>query len=232
MNVTTSHSSVSQATVAIVDDHELFTQALGVRLGQEPDLRVVATTASASRVLDVVAEHHPDVLVLDVELDTMNGLDLCAEILTCPIPPVIVILTFRDDNETAARALRAGASAVVLKLGPIQDVIVAIRSALRGEAWLSPTLLRGLVSELRSGPGEVDRDGIRGLSTREIEILALMVEGKRYAEIANHLALSVNTVRTHAHNLQKKLGVNSRVAAIALGLRAGLRPEKGPDTRW
>jgi DNA-binding NarL/FixJ family response regulator len=85
--------------------------------------------------------------------------------------------------------------------------------------------MTGLVSKLRSRSGEPGRDGIRGLTTREVEVLTLMVEGERYADIAQHLGLSVNTVRTHAQNLQKKLGVHSRVAAIALGLRAGLRPD-------
>ena len=220
-----SYPSMDQATVAIVDDHEVFTQALSVRLGQEPDLRVIASTASASRVHDLVAEHRPDVLLLDIELDTASGLDVCAEILTMVNPPVIVILTCRDDSETAATALRLGASAVVLKLGPIREVIVAIRSVLRGETWVSPGLVTGLVSKLRSRSGEPARHGVGGLSTREVEVLTLMVEGKRYADIAQHLELSVNTVRTHAQNLQKKLGVHSRVAAIAHGLRAGLRPE-------
>jgi DNA-binding NarL/FixJ family response regulator len=186
---------------------------------------VIASTASASRALDLVAEHRPDVLVLDIELGAASGLDLCAEVLTGMDPPVIVILTCRNDSETAATALRMGASAVVLKLGPIGEVIVAIRSVLRGEAWVSPGLVTGLVSKLRSRSGEPGRDGIRGLTTREVEVLTLMVEGKRYADIAQHLELSVNTVRTHAQNLQKKLGVHSRVAAIALGLRAGLRPD-------
>jgi DNA-binding NarL/FixJ family response regulator len=216
---------MDQATVAIVDDHEVFAQALSVRLGQEPDLRVIASTASASRVLDLVTEHRPDVLVLDIELGSASGLDLCAELLTWVNPPIIVILTCRDDSETAATALRLGASAVVLKLGPIREVIVAIRSVLRGELWVSPGLVTGLVSKLRSRSGEPARDGIGGLTTREVEVLTLMVQGKRYADIAQHLGLSVNTVRTHAHNIQKKLGVHSRVAAIALGLRAGLRPE-------
>jgi DNA-binding NarL/FixJ family response regulator len=211
--------------VAIVDDHEVFTQALSVRLDQEPDLRVIASTGSASRALDLVAEHRPDVLVLDIELDSASGFDICAEVLTWVNPPVVVILTCRDDSETAATALGLGASAVVLKLGPIRELIVAIRSVLRGEAWVSPGLVTGLVSKLRSPGGEPGREGIGGLTTREVEVLTLMVEGKRYADIAQRLGLSVNTVRTHAHNLQKKLGVHSRVAAIALALRAGLRPE-------
>jgi DNA-binding NarL/FixJ family response regulator len=215
---------MDQATVAIVDDHEVFAQALSVRLGQEPDLRVIASTASAGRVLDLVTEHRPDVLVLDIELGPVSGLDLCAEVLTWANPPIIVILTCRDDSETAATALRLGASAVVLKLGPIREVIVAIRSVLRGEVWVSPGLVTGLVSKLRSRSGEPGRDGIGDLTTREVEVLTLMVQGKRYADIARDLGLSVNTVRTHAHNIQKKLGVHSRVAAIALGLRAGLRP--------
>jgi two-component system, NarL family, response regulator LiaR len=222
-----------QVTVAIVDDHDVFTEALSVRLGQEPDLRVVATTTSAERALDLVALHQPDVVVLDVELDLANGLDLSVDLRNGPHRPAVVILTCRDDRETAAAALRMGASAVVLKLGPIHDLITAIRCAFRGEAWVSPSLLTGLLAEMRSGPSDgADRSGIEELTSRELEILSLMVEGQRYAEIARRLGLSVNTVRTHAHNLQKKLNVHSRVAAISVGLRAGLRPATQRSLRW
>jgi two-component system nitrate/nitrite response regulator NarL len=215
---------VRQATVAIVDDHEVFAQALSLRLDQEPDLRVVAITTSPTRVLGLVADHRPEVLVMDVELDTANGLDISAEVLDGPWRPAIVVLTCRDDQLTAATALRIGVSAVVVKLGPIEDLVTAIRAVLKGEAWASPSLVSGLVAEMHGRSAAPDEGGIDGLTGRELEVLTLMVSGRRYGEIAAELGLSVNTVRTHAHNLQKKLGVHSRVGAVAAGLRAGLRP--------
>jgi DNA-binding NarL/FixJ family response regulator len=185
---------------------------------------VVATTNATAGLTDLVARHNPDVVILDVVIG-LDGIDLIPTLHNEGIGPAVLVLTSDQSHHTATEAVRMGASAVVLKTAPISDLIVAIGAATRGEAWVSPPLLSGLLASLQLAPGpKPDRTLLNGLSPRELAVLTLMVEGFGQATIGKKLGLSVNTVRTHTHNLHSKLGVHSQVAAVAVALRAGLRP--------
>lgn len=217
--------SVGDATVVIVDKHAILAEALRFRLDQEPGLRVMATTNTTADLTDLVARHNPDVVIIDVVIGEVDGIDLIPMVRHEGKGPAVLVLISDQSHRTAREAVRRGASAVVLKTAPISDLIVAIGTAARGEAWVSPSLLSGLLASLELAPEpRPDRALLNGLSPRELEVLSLLVEGFGYATISKKLGLSVNTVRTHAHNVNSKLGVHSRVAAVAVALRAGLRP--------
>ena len=141
--------------------------------------------------------------------------------------PAVVVLTCHDDAETTERAMRYGASGFVRKVAPVQELVEAIRWAARGEVWMSPPLLTRLLAGW-SGPArpEGDADRLARLTDREHEVLQLMVDGLAYGAIAARLNLSVHTVRTHAHNLQAKLGAHSNLAAVSYALEAGIRPTR------
>ena len=220
---------VRATTVVLVDDHPVFTEALSVRLDDEPDIRVVGVSSAPARIVDLVEAHRPDVLVLDVGLGAEDGIELMREVRSRGARPAVVILTSHDDVDTAERAMRGGASGFVRKVAPVQELAEAIRWAARGEVWVSPPLLTRLLSGWTGGraarSGDVDR--LARLSDREHQVLQLMVDGLAYAAIAARLNLSVHTVRTHAHNLQSKLGAHSNLAAVSYALAAGIRPTRG-----
>jgi len=219
-------SYVHQTTVMIVDSHPVLCEALTNRLSEEADLRVLATASSATGLVELVAMHRPQVLVLDAELGEANGAALIRQIRTTQPGTAIVLLTCNEDADSAAHAMRMGATAFVLKVAPVQDLLTAIRWAGQGEMWMSPPLLTNLFSEIRTrSGGERTRSRLSQLTQRELEVLELLVEGLSHAAIAKRLHLAVNTVRTHTHNLQTKLNVHSNLAAVSVALDEGLRPK-------
>jgi DNA-binding NarL/FixJ family response regulator len=212
-------------TVLIVEDHAVLSEALTVRMERQPDISVVGSTASSAQVIPLIASRRPDVVVLDLELGTDNGADLVPEIRAHPSAPAIVILTSRCDTETAVSAFRQGASAYVRKDAPIEDLLVAIRTVAGGELWLSTSMLSEILPEILPSPAKSRaEDRLPLLTDREREVLTLMVDGLPNAAIAEKLHLSVHTVRTHAYNLQTKLNVHSKLAAVAFAHQAGIRP--------
>ena len=211
--------------VLIVEDHPILSEALSVRMEQESDLRVVGSTPSPNQVLPMVAAAQPDIVLLDIELGEDNGTDLLDDLRALPHGPKVVVLTCRTDNATVMTAITKGASAFVPKAAPMAELVQAIRTVTAGEIWVSPVVLsRMLPAVLPSADGTKAENRLFLLTEREREVLALMVNGLANAAIAERLHLSIHTVRTHVHNLQKKLNVHSKLAAIALAHRMGIEP--------
>jgi DNA-binding NarL/FixJ family response regulator len=212
--------------VLIVDDHRSFAEAIALWLSAEPDIVLVGTIVSLTDADATIRALRPDVLVLDVEVRRENSLPL-ASCLRTELPGMAtVVVTFRDDVETASAAVRAGVLGFVVKDAEPSDLLHAIRAAARGEAWIQPRLLAPVLGELTRHPGTLtpDQQKLARLSEREQDVLAYMVRGYDRASIASELYLSSNTVRTHTRNLLAKLDVHSSLEAVALALRAGLRP--------
>lgn len=214
--------------VLIVDDHRVFAQALAVRLGAETDLEVVPVATSAEEVKASASHYRAHVVVMDIDLSgPISGIDLTATVRAMPEPPRVVVLTAHDDPADAVAAIQAGASGFVTKAAATDDLIAAIRAAARGQAWLAPDMLSGVLEGMRKAG--TDRDEARALlgslSPREREVMVLMVSGLNRAAMAAALFLSPNTIRTHTQSILAKLGVRSSVEAVALALRAGVRPE-------
>jgi DNA-binding NarL/FixJ family response regulator len=218
---------VQKTTVTIMDRHAILRDGLTLRLSVEPDLQVVATASSANQVIGMVLKHRPDVLVLDGDIGEETCADLLVDLKSIEPHPRSILLTSREDAASTTAAIRMGASACVLKMAPIEDLITAIRWVGRGEMWVSPPLLVGLATGLQEPTAASESSSrLEALTPREMEILDLMVEGLNHAELARRLHVTVNTVRTHTRNIQIKLDVHSNLSAVAVALQAGVRPNE------
>jgi DNA-binding NarL/FixJ family response regulator len=208
-------------TVAIVDAHSVFCESLVAHLWDQPGLRVVSSSAQATGVVEMVLSTRPDVLVIDeggarAVLPLANG---------ATAGPAVVLMMSGIDHAMSEWAVRRGVDGIVLKESSLHDLLDAIYWVAEGKKWIAPPLLSALLVHYEGDQGpRRDRRRIARLTQREEEILALMVDGSTQREIAQQLHLSVNTVRTHSHNLQKKLNVHSALAAVSAALQEGFRP--------
>jgi DNA-binding NarL/FixJ family response regulator len=208
----------------IVDDHRVFGEGLAAVLSKEPDFEP-ATTSSPDQVLEAVTGHQPDLVIMDVRMGEVSGIDLTRQVMAMPSPPPVLVLTAYADVATAVSAIQAGAVGFVAKHASVEQLVSAVRAALVGGSWLPAQLLSQLV-QAYPGPAEApERKLIGQLTRREREVLSLMVSGLDRAGIAGRLNQSPNTVRTHIRNVTVKLGCHSALEAVAVALRAGLRPE-------
>jgi DNA-binding NarL/FixJ family response regulator len=204
--------------VMVVDDHELFLEALVGLLDQEPDLEVVGTARTIEYALRLAQRHEPDVVLMDHLLPDGEGTDAAARIVAMlPATKVVMVTQFADDNVFMA-ALDAGCAGYVTKDKSAKELLEAIRAVAEGEAAIPPGMLGRVLSRLRSvrqGPN-VD------LTPREREILRLMAQGLQTGEIAVRLGLSLSTVRNHIQNVLVKLGAHSKLEAVATAVRSGI----------
>jgi DNA-binding NarL/FixJ family response regulator len=206
----------------IVDDHRVFCQGLEAVFAAEPDFEPMAIS-NPDQALGVVAAYRPDAVLMDLRLGETSGVDLTRQITALPFAPAVVVLTAYAEIATALDAIRAGAVGFVAKNASVEQVISAVRAAVLGGSWLPYELLSKLVAESSDPTGAPQL--ITQLTAREHQVLGLMVSGLDRSGIADKLHQSPNTVRTHIRNVIVKLGCHSAIEAVAVGLRAGMRPE-------
>jgi DNA-binding NarL/FixJ family response regulator len=211
------------STVLIVDDAELFREALKAAFTQE-GFEVVAVAADAMAGIDLAREHEPDLVMLDLLMPGMSGLDVLGTILKASPRSRVVLLTASESSEDLLAAVKAGASGYLTKDTPLPRLASAMRDVLEGGAALSPAMGGKLFSAMRDmlrhqGAATVRRPGLTG---REVEILGLVGAGKTSREIADELYISENTVRNHVRNILDKLGMKSRFEAVNWAYREGL----------
>jgi DNA-binding NarL/FixJ family response regulator len=226
--------------VVVVDDQAVIRAGLRTMLEHETDLTIVGEAGNGAEAVDVVAAARPEVVLMDVRMPEVDGIEATRRILgsgPTPLPAVLVLTTF-DDDEYVFGALRAGAAGFLLKdAGP--DVLVgAVRTVAAGDALVDPSVTRRLVErwvalEARSAPTpRAEAAAIAALSDREREILVGLARGCTNRELADDLIVSEATVKTHVSNLLAKLGVRSRVQAVVVAYEAGVvrpgeRAERG-----
>jgi DNA-binding NarL/FixJ family response regulator len=212
--------------VLVVDDEELVRTGLRMILDAEPDLDVVGTASDGRQALAEVRRLCPDVVLMDIRMPGLDGLEATRRILGEPdVPPCrVVILTTFDVDEHVYEALRAGASGFLLKDVPADQLAHAIRVVAAGEALLAPSVTRRLIAAFTrpAPPVPVPVPGLGDLTTREAEVLALLAEGLSNAEIATRLFVGEATVKTHVARILTKLGVRDRVQAVIAAFRSGL----------
>ena len=197
--------------IVLADDHELVLEGLRSLIEAEPDMEVLAAVKDGGSCLDAVRRHRPDVVVLDLEMGPMGGLQ-CLESLRGDHPAVrVLVLTAYSDGESMRAALEGGASGFALKTEPPQQTVTSIRQVYRGQLVFPMAARRWL---LRAPAPETGQP-----TDREMEILALVSEGLTNAQIARRLRVSDNTVKFHLQNVYLKLGVRNRTEAAAFYLR-------------
>lgn len=226
-------------TVAIADDQTLVRAGFRALLDSEPDIAVVAEAADGRAAVEAVREHRPEVVLMDIRMPELDGLQATAQITSdrgLPGTRVIVLTTFEID-EYVFGALRAGASGFLLKDLEPADLLAAVRVVAAGEALLAPRLTRRLIEAFVTGGGVPDRgraaERIAPLTPREREVLTLVGRGASNAEIAQTLVVSPLTAKTHVARLFAKLGARDRAQLVVIAYESGLvvpgsAPPAGP----
>lgn len=220
--------------VLLVDDHLMLTEALAARLSRADDLWVAGRSVTGDRDLpELVGRLRPDVITIEVA-GLGSAIEEVLGSLVAAWPDTrIVVLTSEQDSERAVRAARAGVAAWVPKERGADELLEVVRGVARGESWFPPELLGPVLRELRADVLRAkDRTGpLDVLSPRERDVLHSMMAGRRGRQIAEHLMISTDTVRTHTRSILAKLGVHSRLDAVRVARAAGLLPvDPGPPT--
>jgi two-component system NarL family response regulator len=200
------------ARVLLVDDHALLRTGVANIINQEADLRVVAEASNGVEAIAAYVEHRPDVVLLDLRMPEMEGVEVVRQIRERDPQARVIILTTYDTDDEISRALKAGAKAYVLKDISADDLVSCIRTVLAGRTYLAPAA----AAKLAEGVTRVQ------LTPRELATLTLLADGKANKEIASALAISERTVKTHLAHLFAKLGATSRTEAIKVATRRGL----------
>jgi len=210
-------------TVVIVDDHPVVRAGMRMVLDAADDITIVAEGASGADALRLVAQRRPDVLVLDVNLPDLNGVEVTQRLREQGTTTAILILTVHDNSQTVFGLLESGATGYVLKDEALETLVSAVRSAARGESWLSPAVARQVV---RRAVGEAAPESSEPppipLTPRELEVLRLLAQGLDNAAIAEQLVVTKQTVQNHVSNIYGKLGVTMRTEAALYAIRRGL----------
>jgi len=210
--------------VVLADDQALLRRGFRLILESEPDLTVVAEADEGRAAVEQVRRHRPDVVLMDIQMPGLDGLEATRQILTDQhnTTKVLILTTFEQDDYVF-QALRLGASGFLIKTAPPEDLITAIRVVARGEALLSPSVTRRVVAEFaRHQPRKMPTDTLRRLSGRELEVLRLIATGRSNAEIARELFVSEATVKTHVSAVLAKLTLRDRVQAVVFAYENGV----------
>jgi DNA-binding NarL/FixJ family response regulator len=212
--------------VLIVDDQAMVRQGFGALLSAQPDIEVVGDAADGAEAPEAVRRWRPDIVLMDVRMPRVDGLEATRRILRAPglrHPRVIMLTTF-DLDDYVYEALRAGASGFLLKDASADELIRAVRVVAAGDALLAPSVTRTLIADYASRPVR-DRpkpERLRALTPRETEVLKLIARGMSNSEIADALVLAEQTVKTHVGRILGKLDLRDRAQAVVLAYETGL----------
>jgi len=207
----------------LVDDHAVVRSGLRMLLEPEDDFEIVGEAASGREALRAVAETAPDIVLMDIGLPDISGIEAAAEIKRLRPETAIVALTIHEDEEYFFKMLAAGASGYVPKRAAPEELLTALRAAATGEVYLYPSLAKLLVTDYlaqdsAARPAEV----LDGLTDREREVLAHLADGASNGEIAETLSISPKTVARHRENIMRKLGLHSRTELVKYAIRKGI----------
>jgi len=212
--------------VLVVDDQALLRTAFSSLIDAEDDLEVVGEAAEGRQAVELAASVTPDVVVMDVRMPVMDGIEATRQITAdrAATAPRVLILTTFDLDEYVFEALRAGASGFALKSRPLEELLSAIRTVAAGEALLAPSVTRRLIAHFTEGTRVPQRTprGLDELTEREREVLSLVARGLSNAELAETLHVSLPTVKTHVSRILTKLGARDRTQLVVLAYESGL----------
>ena len=220
--------------VLIADDHLIVREGLRMILGEYSNIQVVGEAENGLQAIEMAEETHPDVILMDLRMPTLDGLAAITKIKAqWPIIAIVILTTYNED-ELMIKGLQAGAQGFLLKDTDREALVDTIQAAFRGETLLQPDTLSRLLPKIEPSPGlsarfaqkqEVETRSRTILSQRELEILKLVATGARNKEVALQLSISQSTVKAHMDSIFNKLGVDSRTAAVSIALQYGLLVE-------
>ena len=208
--------------VLVADDQAMVRAGFRMLLSREEDIEVVGEAANGAAAVREAERLRPSVVLMDIRMPELDGLEATRRILAGDPQARVLVLTTFDLDEYVYEALRAGASGFVLKDDPPESLLAAIRVVAAGEALLSPTVTRRVISRFARLPSPSPVPALTGLTAREREVLRLVARGLSNAEIARELVISEGTVKTHVTHVLTKLDLRDRVQAVVLAYRSGL----------
>ena len=215
---------MSRATVVLADDHHIVRQGLRALLDAEGDFAVIGEEADGLKVVDLVERLRPDVLVLDVQMPGLNGLEITRRIVQQALKTRVVILSMHAGDTFVLEALRHGAAGYVLKDANPAEMVEAVREVSAGRRFLSRGLSERAIEAYAEKAQRAPADAYDTLTAREREVLQLAAESSSTAEIAARLGISPRTVETHREHLMRKLGLQTPTDLIRYALRRGILP--------
>ena len=207
--------AVSTINVFLADDHTVVRQALAEMIAKEPEFRIVGQCGEGLKVTEAVLDAQPDVLVLDISMPGLNGLDICRAVTRKMKDLAVLILSMHDDEEFVAKALENGASGYLMKEADNGQLIAALRTVARKELYLAP----GIPSTVLRRLGHSADDPYDRLTMRERQVFQLVAEGKTNREIAKELGLKIKTIDTHRTRLMRKMDIHDQTTLVKDAIR-------------
>jgi DNA-binding NarL/FixJ family response regulator len=218
-----SEAQADGVRVVLVDDHDLFRTGLRTLL-EEQSVAVVGEAATGEDAVELVKEEAPDVVLMDLEMPGMGGVEATREIAAAAPLTRVVVLTISDQDSDVMNAVIAGACGYLLKDSSIPDLMRGIRAASAGESLISPTIASKVLQRLRAATPDTQAAEtlLAQLSDRELEVLKLIANGKDNSEIASELFISAKTVKNHISNILLKLSIENRIQAAVYAVKSGI----------
>jgi two-component system response regulator NreC len=209
--------------ILLVEDHAVVRAGVRLLLNAQPDMEVVGELDNGQDLLKRVEQLRPDVVVMDISMPGVNGLEAARQLSTTHQKQGILILTMHDNEEYFFQAIKAGASGYIPKSAPETELLAAVRSVAVGKVYLHSSVAHLLVNDyLEKVKSDDDHSGIGKLTDREREIMLLIIKGSTNREIAERLTISIHTVNNHRANLMEKLGVHNQVELIKYAIKKGI----------
>jgi DNA-binding NarL/FixJ family response regulator len=214
--------------ILLADDHPIVREGLHALLETQPDFEIIAECANGEEVLRVASKLQPDMILLDLEMPVMDGVETIRRLSQSPRRPRVIVFTAFDDDERIIHALQAGADGYLLKDQPRNEIFRAIRVTMEGGSILQPVIASKLLRHVGQQPkaplatGPVNILPIEELTERELEVLHLLAQGMPNKEIAAQLIISERTVKFHVSSIMGKLGATNRTEAVAIAAQRGL----------
>jgi two-component system, NarL family, response regulator DevR len=218
---------MSKIRLLLVDDHEVVRVGLRALLGRHPDFEVVDEASSGQEAVRKALMHRPEIVVMDVRLNGMSGIEACREITQAAPDVKVIMLTSYGDDDTLFEAIAAGASGYVLKQIGSNDLIKSIETVGRGDSTLDPTTTSRVFARMREQARKKEESAFSDLTEQELRVLAHLAEGKTNREVADILSLGEGTVRNYVSSVFSKLHVNNRAEAAAYAAAHNIRDYLG-----
>lgn len=212
----------TQIRLLLVDDHAVVRSGLRMLLQAQPDMRIVGEAETGAAAVHQVRLHRPDVVLMDIQMPDMNGIEATREIKAMSADTAVLALTMHEDDQYFFEMLRAGASGYVPKRAAPDELVNAIHVVSGGEVFLYPSLAARLVRSYLGQPDATEASTLDELTPREQEVLTLIAEGLTNPEIAGRLVISAKTVDRHRENIMRKLNLHNRVDLVKYAIKEGL----------